>query len=149
LQEHCKKQPSDIVEVEPKKLIIAITLVFLLGIGFAVLNGYYVTQAGQGLPWIVYGLSFLSIIIGAFLVLIFQWRINRQQLERVLTVLPREERIVIKILLDNNNHLEQSYIVALSGLGKVMVSRTIAHLEARDVVEKRPLGNTNMIVLKL
>jgi uncharacterized membrane protein len=137
------------VEVEPKKLVVALLAVFLLGISFAVLNGYYVAQSGETLPAIVYGISFLSIIVGAFVVLLFQWRINRTQLERVLGVLEREERTVIKILLDNNGHIEQSYIVAMSGMNKVAVSRTISKLEQRGVVQKKQLGNTNMIILTL
>lgn len=137
------------MEVEPRKLIVAIVAVFVLGVSFAVLNGFYTAEEGTSLPVIVYGISFLSIIVGAFIVLLFQWRINRQQLERVLALLPSDERTVIKILLDNNGHVEQSYIVALSGMHKVAVSRTVAHLEARGIIEKRPLGNTNMIILKL
>jgi len=137
------------MDVEPKKLIIALLAVFLLGISFAVLNGYYFSQEGSALPLIVYGISFLSIIVGAFVVLLFQWRINRSQLEKLLGILEREERMVIKILLDNKGHIEQNYIVALSGMNKVSISRTISKLEARGVVEKKPLGNTNMIILKL
>jgi len=137
------------VEVEPKKLVIALLAVFLLGIGFAVLNGFYYAQSGESLPAIVYGTSLLSVILGAFLVLLFQWRINRAQLERILGVLEREERMVMKILLDNKGHIEQSYIVALSGMHKVVVSRTITKLEGRGVIQKKPLGNTNMIILTL
>jgi len=137
------------MDVEPRKLAVALLAVFLLGIIFAILNGFYVTESGESLPLIVYGMSFLSILVGAFVVLLFQWRINKSQLERVLGVLPREERIIIKILLDNNNHVEQNYIVALSGLNKVTVSRTISKLEQRGVLEKKALGNTNMILLKL
>lgn len=137
------------MDVEPKKLIVALLAVFLLGISFAVLNGYYFSQEGSALPLIVYGISFLSIIVGAFVVLLFQWRINRAQLEKLLGVLEHDERTVIKILLDNKGHIEQNYIVALSGMNKVAISRTITKLEARSVVEKKPLGNTNMIILKL
>lgn len=137
------------MEVEPKKLVVALLAVFLLGISFAVLNGYYFAESGESLPLIVYGVSFLSILIGAFVVLLFQWRINRAQLDKVLGVLEQEERTVIKILLDNKGHIEQTYIVALSGMNKVAISRTIAKLEQRGVIEKKPLGNTNMIILKL
>jgi len=137
------------MEVDPKKLVIALLAVFFLGILFAVLNGYYFSESGETLPLIVYGVSFLSIILGAFLVLLFQWRINKAQLERLLGVLPREERMILKVLMDNGGHVEQNYIVALTGLHKVAVSRTVAKLQERGVVEKRPLGNTNMVVLKL
>jgi len=137
------------MDVEPKKLIAALLAVFLLGISFAVVNGYYFSQEGEALPLIVYGMSFLSILLGAFIVLLFQWRINKAQLENILGVLPREERMVIKILMDHNGHVEQNYIVALTGLHKVAVHRTLKKLEARGVVEKKPLGNTNMILLRL
>ncbi len=137
------------MEVEPKKLIIALLAVFMLGISFAILNGFYFTQSGESLPIIVYGVSFLSILVGAFIVLLFQWRINRAQLEKVLGVLEKEERTIIKILLDNKGHIEQNYIVAISGMNKVAVSRTITKLELRSIVEKKALGNTNMIILKL
>lgn len=137
------------MDVEPKKLIAALLAVFFLGILFAVLNGYYFSEAGETLPLIVYGTSFLSIILGAFLVLLFQWRINKAQLERLLAVLPREERLIIKILMDNDGHAEQNMIVALSGLHKVVVHRVVKRLEERGVVEKRPLGNTNMLILKV
>ena len=93
--------------------------------------------------------ALLRPFLPAFVVLVFQWRINRSQLERILSVLPREERIIIKILLDNKNRLEQNHIVALSGINKVGVSRVITRLEQRGVVEKKPLGNTNLIILRL
>ena len=137
------------MEVEPKKLVVALLAVFLLGISFAILNGFYFTQEGETLPIIVYGVSFLSILVGAFIVLLFQWKINRAQLEKILGVLERDERTIIKILLDNKGHIEQNYIVAISGMNKVLVSRTITKLELRGVIEKKPLGNTNMIILKL
>jgi len=137
------------MEVEPKKLVVALLAVFLLGITFAILNGVYFSQSGEALPLIVYGVSFLSILVGAFVVLLFQWRINIAQLEKILGVLEHDERTVIKILLDNGRHIEQSYIVALSGMNKVAVSRTITKLESRGVLEKKPLGNTNMIILRL
>jgi len=137
------------MEVEPKKLAVALIAVFLLGIGFAILNGYYFSQEGEALPLIVYGMSFLSILVGAFVVLIFQWRINQAQLQRVLGVLPREERIIIKLLLDHKNRLEQNHIVAYTGINKVGVSRVVSKLEQRGIVEKKPLGNTNLVLLKL
>lgn len=137
------------MEVEPKKLITSLVVVFLLGVGFALLNGFYFSQEGEALPLIVYGMSFLSIMAGAFIVLLFQWKINKSQLEKILNVLPREERIVIKILLDNKNHIEQNYLVALSDFNKVTISRTVSKLEERKIIEKKRLGNTNMIILKL
>ncbi len=137
------------MELEPRRLIAGLVLVFLLGIAFALVNGAYVEQSGSQLPLLVYGIAFLSVLLGASLVLLFQWRINRAQLSRVLSVLPREERLVVKTLLDNNNRLEQNRLVALTGLGKVKVSRVLKHLSERGVIEKHGLGNTNLVTLTL
>ena len=137
------------MEIDTKRLVIGMSLVFVLGILFAIVNGFYTSSTGQQLPLIVYGISFLSILIGAFIVVMFQWKINKIQVERVLKILPREERIAVKILLDNNNSIEQNKLVVLSGFTKVQVSRIVQKLVERDVVEKRSLGNTNLIMLKI
>ena len=137
------------MELDTKRLVIGLVLVFLLGVSFAVVNGWYAATEGTQLPIIVYGISFLSVLLGAFIVVLFQWRINRAQINHLLKLLPREERLIVKVLLDNNNQLEQNKLVALSGLTKVQVSRTTSKLEERDVLEKKPLGNTKLVILKL
>lgn len=137
------------MEIENKKLIIGLSLVFILGILFAVVNGFYTSTTNEQLPLIVYAISFLSILIGAFIVVMFQWKINKMQLEKVLRILPREERIVIKILLDNKNMIEQNKLVVLSGFSKVRISRILKNLAMRNVIEKKHMGNTNLVVLQL
>ncbi|RME52433.1 hypothetical protein D6783_04915 [Candidatus Woesearchaeota archaeon] len=137
------------MEIEPKRLIVGMTLVFLLGISFAIVNGFYVQSSGEALPLVVYGLAFLSLLVGASVMLLFQWKINKAQVFRLVKLLPPEERVIVKILLEHNNRLEQNYVVALSGLSKVKVSRILARLSERGVVEKKPLGNTNLVVLKV
>lgn len=137
------------MEIDNKRLVIGLSLVFVLGILFAIVNGIYTSSTNQQLPLIVYGISFLSILIGAFIVVMFQFKISKIQLERVLKILPKEERTVVKILLDNNNSIEQNKLVVLSGFTKVQISRIVQKLVERDVVEKRNMGNTNLIMLKV
>jgi|SRR3989344_2868560 len=137
------------MEIENKKLVIGLILVFLLGVLFAIVNGQYTDSTNEQLPLIVYGISFLSILIGAFIVVMFQWKINKIQLEKVLKILPREERVVVKILLDNKNSIEQNKLVVLSGFTKVQISRILQKLVERDVVEKKHMGNTNLVLLKI
>ena len=137
------------MEIDNKRLVIGLSLVFLLGIMFAVVNGFYTNSTNEQLPLIVYGISFLSILIGAFIVVMFQLKINKLQLERVLKILPGEERKVVKILLDNNNSIEQNKLVVLSGFTKVRISRILQKLAEREVVEKKNMGNTNLVVLKI
>src|SRR3989344_9663994 len=107
------------MEIDSKRLITGLILVFVLGVMFALVNGIYTSSTNQQLPLIVYGISFLSILIGAFIVVLFQFKISKIQLERVLKILPQEERKVVKILLDNSNSIEQNKLVALSGFSKV------------------------------
>lgn len=137
------------MEVSSKKLVFALGLVFILGVLFAVVNGYYVETEGSNLPLIVYLISLLSIIIGAVIVFLFQWKLNKIQINNMLKLLPNEESILIKILIENNNAIEQNKLVAHSGFNKVKVSRIITVLENRGVIKKSNLGNTNMIVLKI
>jgi len=137
------------MEVDNKRLIVGLSLVFILGVLFAVVNGIYTSSTNEQLPLIVYIISFISILIGAFIVVMFQWKINKIQLERALQILPKEERIVVKILLDNNNSIEQNKLVILSGFTKVKISRIVQKLAEREVVEKKNMGNTNLILLKI
>lgn len=137
------------MEIDNKRLIIGLGLVFILGILFAVVNGFYTSSTNEQLPLIVYAISFLSILIGAFIVIMFQLKISKIQLERVLKILPREERMVVKILLDNNSSIEQNKLVALSGFTKVQISRILKKLGEREVIEKKNLGNTNLVMLKI
>src|SRR3989344_8630396 len=133
------------MEIDNKRLVTGLSLVFALGILFALVNGFYTSSTNEQLPLIVYAISFLSILVGAFIVVMFQFKISRIQLERVLKILPREERMVIKILLDNKNMIEQNKLVVLSGFTKVQISRIIQKLVQRDVVEKKNMGNTNLV----
>ncbi len=127
---------------------MAITAVFGLGILFSIINGYYIEDTGSPIPFIVYGMAAAAMLVGALIVLLFQWRISQRQMRRLLQILPEDERIIIDLLLKEVK-MEQTHIVAESGLSKVKVSRLIAKLEQRGVIEKKPLGNTNLIKLKI
>ena len=60
------------MEIDNKRLFIGLILVFILGILFAVVNGFYTSATNEQLPLIVYGISFISILLGAFMVIMFQ-----------------------------------------------------------------------------
>lgn len=137
------------MEIDTKRLVIGMGLVFLLGILFAIVNGFYTSSTNQQLPLIVYMISFLSVLIGAFIVIMFQFKISKIQIEKMIKILPREERIVVKILLDNNNSIEQNKLVVLSGLTKVQISRILSKLAQREAIEKKNMGNTNLVILKI
>jgi uncharacterized membrane protein len=137
------------MEVSPKKLVVGLGLIFLLGIMFAIVNGNYVQENEEPLPLLFYVISLVSIVVGGFMVILFQWKINKVQLQRVLKILPADERKIVSLLLENNNALEQNKLVAFTGINKVKMSRIISELEKREVLKKTNLGNTNLIVLNI
>ncbi len=136
------------MEISENRLAIAITSVFVLGIMLSVLNGYFVEDTGSSMPLLTYGVAAVAMIVGAMIILLFQWRISHKQVHDMLRILPADERKIIEVLLKEKK-IEQMYLVAESGLSKVKVSRLLAKLEQRGVIEKKPLGNTNLIKLKI
>jgi uncharacterized membrane protein len=137
------------MEISEKRLIVGISAIFALGILFAYVSSEYSASTGETMPPEVYGISAASMLVGAFVVLLFQARRSKSDADRILNILPYDEKTVIRILLENNNKIEQNYLVVLSGFSKVKISRIVSKLEARGVLEKKNLGNTNYLILKV
>ncbi len=137
------------IEIPISRLITGFGLIFLLGVLFAILNGYYVEESGNSLPIIVYVIALISLSVGAVLILLFQWKINKIQLEKILFLLPKDEAEILKCLIEHNYKLEQNYLVAYTGYNKVRISRILTKYEQKNIIEKRNMGNTNLVILKL
>ena len=137
------------IEIPISRLITGFGLIFLLGILFAILNGYYVEESGDPLPLIVYAIALISIFVGVSLILLFQWKINKVQLEKILFLLPKDEAEILKCLIEHNYRLEQNHLVAYTGYNKVRISRILTKYEQKGLIEKRNMGNTNLVILKL
>ncbi|MBD3260075.1 MAG: hypothetical protein GF334_00050 [Candidatus Altiarchaeales archaeon] len=136
------------MEVSEKRLAAAITAVFSLGVLLSLLNGYYIEDTGSSMPLLVYAVAGFSMGVGALIILLFQWRISAAQSRNMLKILPEDERKILEVLFSEKK-IEQTYLVAETGLNKVKVSRLISKLEGRGVLEKKQLGNTNLIKLRL
>lgn len=136
------------MEVSEARLAVAIIAVFGLGVLLSILNGYYIEDTGSSMPVVVYGVTAVSMGVGALIILLFQWKVSQRQAITMLKVLPEDERKIVEILL-NERKIEQMYLVAESGLSKVKVSRVLIKLEQRGIIDKKPLGNTNLIKLKI
>jgi uncharacterized membrane protein len=134
------------MEVSETRLAAAIASVFFLGILLSILNGYFIEDTGEPMPLLTYGVAAVAMIVGALIILLFQWKISHQQAHDMLRILPADERKLIEVLLKEKK-IDQTYLVAESGLSKVKVSRLLAKLQQRGVIEKKPLGNTNLIKL--
>lgn len=59
-----------------------------------------------------------------------------------------EEKLVIKLLEENNGEMTQSILVKKSNLGKLKISRVIKKLESSNIIKKYPYGLTNNIKLE-
>jgi uncharacterized membrane protein len=136
------------MEVSETRLAAAIISVFLLGMLLSVLNGYYIEDTGASMPLFTYVVAAAAMGVGALIILLFQWRITDRRAHEILRILPEDERKIVEVLL-KEKRIEQMYLVAESGLSKVKVSRIVSRLQARGVVEKKPLGNTNLVKLKV
>lgn len=137
------------IEIPLNRLVIGFGLIFILGVFFAVINGYYAEENGETLPLIVYAISFVSLIIGGVVILLFQSKINKLQLEKILFFLPKDEAEILKCLIEHNYRLEQNHLVAYTGYNKVRISRILTKYEQKGIIEKRNMGNTNLVILNL
>ena len=136
------------MEVSETRLAVAIIAVFALGVLFSIFNGEYTADTGESLPLVFYVLAAASMLTGAMLILLFNWKIKNQNLKTLLKVLPEDEAKIISALLDEKR-LEQNVLVAESGISKVKVSRVLSKMEARGIIIKKQMGNTNLIKLNI
>jgi len=65
----------------------------------------------------------------------------------IIKTLDKKEKEVIDLLINNNNQAYQSMIQKNTGISKASLSRTIKRLENKNLIEVRPSGNTNLIIL--
>ncbi len=139
------------MEIKRDRLLISSVLVGLLGVLITVFSIYHAVHMGDSLwqyPLFLYGTTILSLAVGGLVTYLFEERINNSQLEKLLSVLPPAERVVMKLLIERRE-VEQKRLGTLSGLSRVKVSRVISVFEQRGVIEKKKQGYTNLIILRL
>ena len=66
----------------------------------------------------------------------------------ILNTLEKRERDIVSLLWDSDNKIYQSNIPKTTGISKATISRIIRRLENRNIIEIRPAGNTNLIILQ-
>jgi len=138
----------DKMEITKKKLIIALGLLFALGVFLAMSNAYCAANMGHLFAPLLYGIALIALAIGGAIALLFQWKVDKIQLEKVISILPDDEKKVLKIIIDKKS-ISQTDLKYLSELSKVKVSRVVSKLEQRKIIEKKPYGNTNLIIRKI
>jgi GTP-sensing pleiotropic transcriptional regulator CodY len=59
-----------------------------------------------------------------------------------------DEKIIVRIIIDDGGTIFQSQLVEKSGFSKSKVSLNLDKLEARRILERKRRGMTNVVVLK-
>ena len=65
-----------------------------------------------------------------------------------LKALDKDERVLYKTLMDSGGTIFQSELMEKLGLSKVKVTRLLDRLEAKNILERRRRGMTNIVMLK-
>jgi len=68
--------------------------------------------------------------------------------KEILKKLENDEKKVYDFILNSNGAVFQSELVEKAGLSKVKVTRVLDKLEARNLIERRRRGMSNLVVLK-
>ncbi len=139
------------MQITKNKVLISAGLVLLLGILITVFSMYHTKHMGNTFfqyPLFLYGTTILSLAIGGYIVYLFEEKINKVQIGKLLSILPHDERKVMRLLLERKE-IEQKKLGTLSELSPVKISRVSSILEQRGVIEKKKHGYTNLIVLKI
>ena len=140
-----------IMEISKNRLLISAGLVGILGILITVFSVYHTQHMGIGYfqyPLFLYGTSIISLALGAFIMYLLENKLNILQLNKLLSILPADERKVMRILIERKE-IEQKRLASLSELSRVKLSRVVSVLESRGVIEKKKHGYTNLIILKI
>lgn len=132
------------MEVTQRRLLLALALVFALGIVLSISNAYCAIHMDHVFAPFLYGIALVSLATGGAVAGLFQWRMDRIQLEKVMSILPGDDRKLLRLIIERKSIL-QNELVPLSGLSKVKVSRIVSRFEQRGIVKKSAYGNTNMI----
>ena len=119
---------------------------------FPVFVTYNERKAGN-LVWIVVITAIFAAAIGSFMLLKRKPRARKtkrkgKQAKDIERHLLESENAVIKALKEARGEMWQKQIQLKTGFSKAKLSRTIRNLEARGLVKRIPLGNTNKIRMK-
>jgi len=138
-----------------KSINVLIIIVGLILIASSFYNNF-LTSINLKSPILVL-FSFISqiyiSIIGFILIssgiqlMIINYFLTREHIERALIKLNRNEKIVLEILEDYEGEIEQSRLVEISGFSPSKVSRIIGNLEKMGIVECRREGKAKVISL--
>ncbi|MBU0472121.1 MAG: MarR family transcriptional regulator [Nanoarchaeota archaeon] len=75
-------------------------------------------------------------------------KITKQNYQKIMNDLGKDEKTILKKLIESDGSILQSRLVEISKLNKVKVTRILDRLEGRGLVERKRRGMRNVIILK-
>ncbi len=103
------------------------------------------------LPFFIPFVGSTGLFIGTLVYYLFTPKLERSHSkpdrELLLNLFGENEARVLKILTDSRGELSQARLTALTGISKVKLFRTLERMKARNLIEKRPNGKTNLVSL--
>jgi DNA-binding MarR family transcriptional regulator len=127
------------------KLILVIFMVLLFGILLAVISDLHILTLEKPFRGVMYLNVIELFTLGCLFSIVLRRRLSKVQLEKVLCVLPTEEREVLRIIYEKH-YLTQKDILEKTGIHQMKISRILKKLEYNGVIKKQPYGNTNSII---
>lgn len=134
--------------ITDKNIIIGLILVLLTSLTAYLVIRHHITEyykygyiAHLFLP--IIGAS--SFFVGGIIALMFHWGIEDIKFKSIIKLLPENERRVMQLMYDKKS-LNQDEIGALCEMSRVKTSRAISALQARGILKKQKVGNSNIIV---
>lgn len=151
-------------ENELRNIIIAIAIImgFLFLVSFAI---FYVREnysaescsvacsCKTSLPLIISLLSTLGVFVGTIMYYLLSGKFSREQklmqagINKTLNYLSKDEKAIVKALINNGGELSQSSLGKITAMNKVKTYRVISTLEKKAVVKKEKSGMTNKVIL--
>ena len=142
------KAITNLPGLSERRAIIAVSLVFLFGLSLTLLNSFHVLVLEHPLEPSLYLLAIEFFALGGLANFLLRKRISETQFERILDILPNEEKQLLKeIYLAKTT--TQKDLVEKTGVYKMKVSRILQKFEERGVIEKKQYGYTNRITSKI
>jgi len=104
---------------------------------------------GSSTQVVTYMYVAIAIVLASVLFVFFKNKSTKTaSAKRVFSVLKKDEKKVIDIILEKGDNCKQRDIVKITDFSKAKVSRIIVDLEERGLIEKIRKGRTNRIILK-
>ncbi|MBD3388915.1 MAG: MarR family transcriptional regulator [Candidatus Altiarchaeales archaeon] len=147
-QHHSAQLVTKLPGISEKRLFLAISILFIFGLSFSVLNSYHILYLDHPLRPAMYLLAIEFLALGGLSSLLFRERISDTQFKRVLLMLPVDERSVMKTL-HKRKKVTQKELVERTGIYKMKVSRILRKFQQRGLVDLRPYGYTNLVISKI